>query len=527
VTGWGEINDREAAVGKSNTRFGVRPNAFIVRTTMGEAANHLPNDCGLRRSAADQSRDAAHPTQPFDHQMPIAPPATRPRIEAPEVPIEYSLEGTFLAQFFLIIKTLAKPAEAGAPESIQVQRMSKHVYLFMGQFGAVGGIETMCVKLMNELLKRDHIVLAARSEGELTHLLNPAVQIVGTMDNDQLVDAIERLKIETGESDDRPAIKIVSMHPWDLARAALLNRSLSRRGYAVSGFHLVTHSRAFFFDSRFPVMRRLLRRIFFSSPRSSTYFMNVAARDAHQAFWRVPLSNYPILALPISRPASEWKNRNGPGLRIVSVGRLVPFKGYNRAAPAVTRSLRDSGIDVTWHIWGDGDDEPNVSRAIKKAGIEQHVTLKGSLPYEQFDNIVAGYDLFVGMGTALLEAARLRMPAITSVEGAEFDTYGFLSETPLDSVGDKVPGAPIRSLEEVIRSYTASTPSEIEATANECRVSAMKRSNSIGDLANAVERAAPWEFRRSHAIWLSLASVVLAVFDRRKAAWSQSVQLAS
>jgi glycosyltransferase involved in cell wall biosynthesis len=402
--------------------------------------------------------------------------------------------------------------------------MSKDVYLFIGQFGAVGGIETMCIKLMNELINRDHIVLAAKSEGELTRLLDPEVRIIGTMDIHQLVDAIEQFRAEVGNSDNDRRITIISMHPWELARAALVNRRLSRRDYAVSGFHLVTHSRAFFFDSRFPAMRRLLRRVFFSSPPPSTYFMNVAARDAHQAFWRVPLLNYPILPLPVSAPASRWKNRRGKSLRIVSVGRLVPFKGYNRAAPVVARSLRDSGVDVTWHIWGDGDDEANVADAIKNAGIEKRVILRGVLPYEQFDSTVAAYDVFVGMGTALLEAARLGMPAITSVEGTEFDTYGFLSETPLDSVGDKVAGAPMRSLEEVVRSFAAASMSEIEQIADECRASAMKRSSSVGNLADAVESAAPWHLGRPHVLSLALASAVLALLDRRKAAFSRPLE---
>jgi glycosyltransferase involved in cell wall biosynthesis len=386
-------------------------------------------------------------------------------------------------------------------------------FLFLGQL-RMGGVETMCLKAMKRLVARDRYVFAESSEGELQELIDRRVEVIGSFNLAAVARFIDKslLSARNGEG---TAITIVSMQPWQLIRAALLNRMLCARGHRVRGFHLVTHSRAFFFDSRLPLLRRLFRRAFFSAPRPSTYFMNLAAREAHQRFWNTDLSDYPVITLPISDPAAAWAARDGAGLRVVSVGRLVHFKGYNRAVPEVVRSLRADGINVSWDIWGDGEDRELIAGAIQQANMGDQVRLMGQLPYERFDETIAGYDLFVGMGTALLEAGRIGMPAITAVEGAVEDTYGFLCDTPLDSVGDQVEGATRLPLGEVVASYAHATVSERADIGLACRRSAIERSSSVDDFVNAVESAAPWALARSDRTWLALGSLAFALFRIR------------
>lgn len=384
---------------------------------------------------------------------------------------------------------------------------SERLFLFLGQMG-MGGIEVLQLKLVGELIARGHKVMVAGRSGELSHLLAPEARNTEHF-------STRLIAHDVGRFAQSRRVTIISMHPWELVRAAALNRELSDRGYDVSGFHLVTHSRAFFFDTRMPALRRLLRWAFFRSPRASTYFMNIAARDAHQAFWKVELSSYPVLKLALNPSSAEWQGREGQTLGIVSVGRLVPFKGYNRAAPRIVRALRDTGVPVTWDIWGDGPDEAAVIHQIEMAGAQQWIQLKGLLPYEDFDETVSKYDLFVGMGTALLEAARMGMPAITAVEGAIDDTYGFLHETPLDSVGDRVPGASTRRLHEVIRSYAELDSAGAAAIGEACRTSAQDRSSSIAQVVDAIERAESWRARKSDWPWLMLGSLVVGLQKHR------------
>jgi len=386
------------------------------------------------------------------------------------------------------------------------------LYLFVADMTGVGGLETLIIKVVDELIRRKRRVVTFGPEGEISQLLHASVARIPNFDAGAVCREIRSLY-----GDPPLEITIVSMHPWGLVRAALLNRALRRCGYGVRGFHLVSHSRAFFFDTRAPAMRRILRRAFFRSPRASSYFMNVAARDAHQAFWKTDVSDYPVLTLPLASPSEMWTPFDGPGLRVVSVGRLVPFKGYNRAAPQVVRSLRDAGIDISWDIWGDGPDRDLIEADIQRIGIEQWLCLRGALPYEEFDRTVAGHDLFVGMGTALLEAGRMGMPAITAVEATTDETYGFLHQTPLDSVGDRVPGAPTRDLQDVIRAFARLSGNEIEAIGKACRESALERSSSVAQVADAMESAQPWRLDESDNSWLRIASAILALQGFRRA----------
>jgi hypothetical protein len=67
--------------------------------------------------------------------------------------------------------------------------------------------------------------------------------------------------------------------------------------------------------------------------------MNDAAKFAHQFFWTISLEDYPIMRIVGRKPlvklpgtknveAARGESRC-PDLRVVSVGRRVPFKGYN------------------------------------------------------------------------------------------------------------------------------------------------------------------------------------------------------
>jgi len=386
------------------------------------------------------------------------------------------------------------------------------VYVFLGFIG-LGGIETMYVKVINELLERKRVVLVERIEGPLAHLLDSRADVIGECSVSRSAKATQSL---IRRMEGRPDIVIVSMHPWELVRAALLNREISSAGYRIRGFHLVTHSRAFFFDSRMPLLRHLLRKAFFRAPTASTYFMNLAARDAHRAFWKADLSAYPILTLPLAPSDVKWTPSVSGGLRIVSVGRLVAFKGYNHVASDIVRAFRDSGAEVSWDIWGDGPDRELLEDAIQRAGVEDWVQLRGVLPYEDFDTVVAGYDLFIGMGTALLEAAYLQMPAITAVEGTSDQTYGFLYETPLDSVGDKVAGAPTHRLKDAIASCLSLSETDARAIGQACRKSAIKRSSSVRNVADAIEVSQEWRLDASDERWLNLAKAIVALQKLRR-----------
>ena len=105
------------------------------------------------------------------------------------------------------------------------------------------------------------------------------------------------------------------------------------------------------------------------------------------------------------------------GINIISIGRLVPQKGYDLLIPIIAR-LRNEGTDVNLYILGDGAEKSNLERIIQKHGCEKSVHLLGFLdnPYP----ILSEMDLFVcssrseGYSLVIAEALTLGIPVIST-----------------------------------------------------------------------------------------------------------------
>lgn len=115
--------------------------------------------------------------------------------------------------------------------------------------------------------------------------------------------------------------------------------------------------------------------------------------------------------------------------RICSVGRLVEFKSYNLLMLDVIDSLLKNGINVEYDIYGDGPFKDKILDKIQKLGLTGIVNLKGSIDYSSFNDKVRQYDLFVGSGTAIIQASSLGVPSIVGVENMIVPkSYGFFSD---------------------------------------------------------------------------------------------------
>ncbi|QQL45528.1 glycosyltransferase family 4 protein [Sulfuriroseicoccus oceanibius] len=77
---------------------------------------------------------------------------------------------------------------------------------------------------------------------------------------------------------------------------------------------------------------------------------------------------------PLASPGSEWAN--GMPLRIISVGRLIEFKGFRHLIDAVAK-LKQQGIPVDCRIIGEGPWHERLSQQIGELGLEDEVQLLG------------------------------------------------------------------------------------------------------------------------------------------------------
>jgi glycosyltransferase involved in cell wall biosynthesis len=119
-----------------------------------------------------------------------------------------------------------------------------------------------------------------------------------------------------------------------------------------------------------------------------------SAWKIHRVYNGIDLEHFPILLLP--RANSET--------RIVSVGRLVTFKGFEQLID-VCAELDRRGLDFTCEIIGDGPLRENLEEKIDKLSLSSRVTLLGSLSQGGvFEKLQAG-DIFA-------------LPSITDRQGA-------------------------------------------------------------------------------------------------------------
>lgn len=105
------------------------------------------------------------------------------------------------------------------------------------------------------------------------------------------------------------------------------------------------------------------------------------------------------------------------GFNIVSVGRLVPQKGYDLLIPIIGR-LRREGMNVCLYILGEGECRDSLVRQIESLSLQEYVHLMGY--HKNPHAIVRKMDLFVcssraeGYSLVIAEALSLGVPVVST-----------------------------------------------------------------------------------------------------------------
>lgn len=155
----------------------------------------------------------------------------------------------------------------------------------------------------------------------------------------------------------------------------------------------------------------------------------------------------PIDTESILRKAKQSVKTEIPSsFNIVSVGRLVPQKGYDRLIPIISR-LRHGGLNVQLYIIGEGNERKHLEAIILKEELQDVVHLMGymSNPY----SLMAKMDLYVcssiveGYGLAIAEAMTLGLPIISTLCAGpknllEDGEYGMLVNNNKDALYDGI-----------------------------------------------------------------------------------------
>lgn len=126
-----------------------------------------------------------------------------------------------------------------------------------------------------------------------------------------------------------------------------------------------------------------------------------------------------ILNESLIRKMAEEKTvkYNPTKIHIVTVGRLVPPKGYDLAIEAAS-ILKLHNIDFVWHFVGGGALYDQLRESIKAKGLNNHVILEGEqinpYPFMKMADIYVQTSKFEGFGLTIGEAKILGKPIVST-----------------------------------------------------------------------------------------------------------------
>lgn len=123
-------------------------------------------------------------------------------------------------------------------------------------------------------------------------------------------------------------------------------------------------------------------------------------------------------------------------LRLVSVGRFVPQKAFDRLLRVVNRLYKE-GFSLELWLLGDGEQRPLLEQYIRDENLEGIVTLWGfqtnPYPYLQHSDLFVCSSVSEGYSTAVTEALIIGLPVVTTAcsgmdELLDNGTYGTVTE---------------------------------------------------------------------------------------------------
>jgi colanic acid/amylovoran biosynthesis glycosyltransferase len=118
-------------------------------------------------------------------------------------------------------------------------------------------------------------------------------------------------------------------------------------------------------------------------------------------------------------PAEGGGNGAGrrEGIEVLSVGRLVPFKGQAVLLQAIAELVR-RGLAVHATVIGDGPDRAKLETLAGKLGLDEHVTFTGAVGQDAIHGYYRAADVFCmssfaeGVPVVLMEAMAMEVPVV-------------------------------------------------------------------------------------------------------------------
>lgn len=210
------------------------------------------------------------------------------------------------------------------------------------------------------------------------------------------------------------------------------------------------------------------------------------------------------LPIPIDGARYLTVDRKPEWGHIVSIGRLAPMKEYNFYMVEAIRELRRRGHNVRWSVFGSGPYGGELKERIEKSGMQPWISIRGEVPYSQMGITLETAYVFVGMGTALIEASFCRVPNVVAIAyDRSGKTYGAIDELPFGAMGQLLNAPPQRNVADEIEKLLLLNPDQYLAASNRVydSVQAYEMSGIMRRFYEIVFQALPP--RRAHLLYFA------------------------
>lgn len=109
------------------------------------------------------------------------------------------------------------------------------------------------------------------------------------------------------------------------------------------------------------------------------------------------------------------KRQSNKVFNVLSISRMAfPFKGYQIGLIKSIPEILSKNQSINFTIIGDGPDAHIIDEEVAKLSKENqsHVKHIGNVPYKELKNYFNNSNLYIGMGTTLLDAANTGLPSV-------------------------------------------------------------------------------------------------------------------
>lgn len=355
--------------------------------------------------------------------------------------------------------------------------------LFVLKRSGIAGVETQALRMIEDLHQRGiqvHVLFAFKGfHKEYLERLSKSATIHAGLGI--LLHRMRRSQIEFDF--------IYAFELYSLIIASTLARWVYPRARLCTG---VYHTLEFCWNDHANFLSRRSSKLLLSFPQPNVFFMNESVRERHQRNLKVKFARSPLAPIGIQPPA-PWSQGYSSGLvRIISVGRITDFKTYNFLMIPVIESLIACGLDVQYDIYGDGELKNQLVSQIANSRAAHCIRWHGSLPYQDLHKVFAAADLFVGNGTAVVEAAATGLPCVLAVENEKQPVcFGFFTDPAELHLGEQSDRYKKFSLQDCIQRYTAMSFDEREhlSQAHRQRASQLSISSANDHWLNALNKS--------------------------------------